>query len=425
MQRLLREVHLADESEPATKKQRAGRHRAIEFQRNAVTAMRSAGRRSMTGAVALDVDFTCSERNPPSIHHLAKHLLDVLGPAINPKDLGRQSVVYRDDRQVKLLHVTLDQAWNPSPDTAPKPAGTHVIARPIRDVAEDLRVADEIRSHLDRWPYEDDTSPFHIPVEDFDEDPMPWPPQDGFPPEEAESLAGLARFDQHWSLLRAQEAHLAATNAYLLSYLCACPNDIAGTRELPAGGFEAHTEHAASLSEIYRPLLLTLPFGLPLPGFALASGEWKRYGQLARAALASFLDQWPLFRPLLVPVTVTLLVTPSIRGMDLDNIALTLLPIIHEVLRPHIDPFTVHQLGLTPPVSGPEHEEHVQALRRLRSLNEYSVTAYQVIELKRTPRTPAEGTITLLLGDGIRRQSVWGAASDYLRHNLTALLEHE
>ncbi|MDA1363061.1 hypothetical protein O1R50_25840 [Glycomyces luteolus] len=425
MQRLLREVHLADENEPVTKKQRAGRHRAVEFQHNAVTAMRSAGRRSMTGAVALDVHFTCGERNPPSIHHLAKHLLDVLGPAINPEDLGRQSVVYRDDRQVKLLHVTLDQAWNPNPDAAPKPAGTRVIARPIRDVAEDLRVADEIQSRLDRWPQEDDTGPFHIPAEDFDDDPVPWSPQDGRLPEETESLAQLARFDRHWRLMRAQEAHLAATDAYLLSYLCACPNDIAGTRQFPAGGLESHAQHAASLSEMYRPLLLTLPFGLPLPGFALASGEWKRYGQQARTALASFLDRWPLFRPLLIPVTVTLLVTPSIRGMDLDNIALTLLPIIHDVLRPHIDPFTVHQLGLTPPSTGTEHEEHMQALRRLRSLNEYSVTAYQVIELKRTSRTPPEGTITLLLGDGIRRQSAWETASDYLRHNLPALLESE
>ena len=207
MQRLLREVHLADGHEPATKRQRAARIRAVEFQRDTVATMRSAGRRAMTGAVALDVHFTCGERNPPSIYRLAKHLLDVLGPAIEPEKLGRQSVVYGDDRQVKLLHVTLDQEWDPDPNAAPKPAGTHVIARPIRDVAEDLRVADEIQSRLDLWPHEDDADPFHIHVEDFDEDPMPWPPRDGLPAELAESLSQLARFDRHWRLLRAQEAH--------------------------------------------------------------------------------------------------------------------------------------------------------------------------------------------------------------------------
>jgi hypothetical protein len=423
MQRLLREVHLTDENEPVAKGQRVGRHRAVEFQRDAVASMRRAGRRAMTGAVALDVDFICGERNPPSIHRLAKHLLDVLGPAINPDDVGRQSVLYGDDRQVKLLHVSLDQAWNRGPEVASIPAGTRVAARPIRDVAEDFRVADEIRSRLDRWPYEDDADPFYIPVDEIEEVPTPGPPRDGLPPEVAESLAQLDRFDRHWKLMRAQEAHLAATDAYLLSYLCACPNDIAGTRELTAGGVESRAEFAASLSEGYRPVLLTLPFGLPLPGFALASGEWDRFGQRARAALAGFLDRWPLFRPLLVPVTATLLVTPSVRGMDLDNIALTLLPIIHEVLRPHIDPLTVHRLGLTPPITGPEHEQHLQALRRLRSLNEYTVTAYQVIELKRTSRTPQEGTINLLLGNGNRRQSAWETASDYVRHKLPTLLD--
>lgn len=245
-------------------------------------------------------------------------------------DLGRS-------RQVKLLHVSLDQAWNPDPEVAPMPVGTRLTARPIRDVAEDLRVAGEIQSRLDPWAYEDDSDPFHIFVDGFDEDPMPGPPPSGLPPEVAESLAQRDCLDRHWRLMRAQEAHLAATDAYLLSYLCACPNDIAGTRELPAGGPESSAEYAGLLSERYRPLLLTLPFGLPLPGFALASGEWERFGERARTGLAAFLRQWPLFRPL-VPVTATLLVTPSVRGMDLDNIAMTLLPIIHDVLRPHIDP---------------------------------------------------------------------------------------
>lgn len=90
MQRLLREVHLADENEPVAKGQRAGRRRAVEFQRDAVAAMRSTGRRAMTGAVALDVHFTCGERNPPSIHRLAKYLLDVLGPAI-PRSSGART----------------------------------------------------------------------------------------------------------------------------------------------------------------------------------------------------------------------------------------------------------------------------------------------------------------------------------------------
>ncbi|THV28999.1 hypothetical protein [Glycomyces paridis] len=425
MQRLLRERHLADESEPGAKGQRGGRRRAVQFQRDTVSSMRSAGRRAMTGAVALDVDFTCCKRNPPGIHRLAKYLLDVLGPALEPKDLGRRSVLYGDDRQVKLLHVSLNQAWDPDPSAQSTTASTRVVARPIRDVAEDLRVADEIRSRFDQWPREADASPFYIPVDDFDDVLVP-PPFSAEPlPKLAKPLSQLDRFDQHWRWYRAQEAYLAATDAYLLSYLCTCPNDIAGTRESAPDSAGTVTEHAASLSDMYRPLLLTLPFGLPLPGFALASGEWKRYGEQARTALAAFLDRWPLLRPLLVPVKVTLMITPSIRGMDLDNIALTLLPMIHDVLQPHIDPLTMHRLGMPLPSGGPEHEKHAKALRRLRSLNEHSVTAYQVIELKRTPQSPQEGTINVLLGDGTGPRSSWETAHDYLHQNLPTLLESD
>ena len=41
-----------------------------------------------------------------------------------------------------------------------------------------------------------------------------------------------------------------------------------------------------------------------------------------------------------------------------------------------------------------------QALKRLRSLNSESVTAYQIIELKRTPNDPPSGLLRLILGLG-------------------------
>jgi hypothetical protein len=87
-----------------------------------------------------------------------------------------------------------------------------------------------------------------------------------------------------------------------------------------------------------RRLLLSDPFTLPLPGLPRAAGESERFAQLIRDRLEEFRSRWPLFRSLLVPVTVTFLVVPPEQGKDLDNIALTALPIAHEILRPHIEP---------------------------------------------------------------------------------------
>ena len=55
----------------------------------------------------------------------------------------------------------------------------------------------------------------------------------------------------------------------------------------------------------------------------------------------------------------------------------------------------------------------VEALRRLRSLNANSVTAYQVIELPRTPQDPPEGVLRLALG-AVSHQSWWDRATDYV-----------
>ena len=109
-----------------------------------------------------------------------------------------------------------------------------------------------------------------------------------------------------------------------------------------------------------------------------------------------------------MPVTVTFLVVPPDQGKDLDNIALTALPLAHEVLRPHIEPHLL--VPSCPDEPEPWREE---ALARLRSVNARSVRAYQVIELPRSPQDPPEGTLRLALG-AHSHESWWYRAATYL-----------
>ena len=114
---------------------------------------------------------------------------------------------------------------------------------------------------------------------------------------------------------------------------------------------------------------------------------------MIRASLEGFRERLPLFQSLLVPVTLTFLVIPPEQGKDLDNIALTALPIAHEVLRPHIAPHL-----LSPTYGDEERASQRDDLARLKSVNARSVRAYQVIELPRSPQDPPEGTLNLALG---------------------------
>ena len=108
----------------------------------------------------------------------------------------------------------------------------------------------------------------------------------------------------------------------------------------------------------------------------------------------------------------------ELRG-DLDNIALTALPIAHDVLQPHIAPHL-----LAPRIPGRNlRPEHQQRLDRLRSVNARSVMAFQAIELPRTPADPPEGSLRAALGLH-QHNSWWERASDYLNEKIEQADQH-
>jgi hypothetical protein len=385
--------------EPAGKGRR-GRRLAPEFQRQVMDQMERYGRYPMRGPVALDLSFRAARRNPPGIHRAVKHTLDLLGPALPGTERARRrSVLYRDDRQVKFLYADMDQEWwrQGGDDTAA--SGLFMVARRASDVAADLGMA--VRLHRNGWDEGDEDSLFWVPG-------LPDEPEPGWPLDPGSSLSPVEQYladsFRFHHVTDMQEAILARTDASLNWALATYLGDLdAGSR---------HTDLASILKEsraATRGLLLSDMLTIPLPGLPRATGQSADFVQMTRASLEQFRVQWPLFRSLLVPVTLTFLVIPPVQGKDLDNIALTVLPVAHEILRPHIAP---HLLS---PTYGDEKQTPWlnDALDRLKSVNARSVRSYQVIELPRSPQDPPEGTLHLALGLHTHH-SWWHRATDYL-----------
>jgi len=384
--RELRQLIIEAEVEPAGKGP-SGKRSAPEFQRQVIDQMEHYRRYPMRGPVALDLHFRATQRNPPTIQRAVKHTLDILGPALPGSDRPRRrSVLYRDDRQVKFLYADLDQRWARVSDTDGTSTGSvFIVARRASDVVTELCMAG--RLHREGWDGEDDEeSPFRAP--DVPEDPEPgWLIDPGSARTLIERyLADSFRFHH---VMDVQGAILARTDSDLLWALCSYLDD------LDRGDVPAHLEAILSKSRAAsRRLLLSDVLTLPLPGLPRATGESEDFARRIRASLEEFRSRWPLFRSLLVPVMLTFLVIPPEQGKDLDNIALTALPIAHEVLRPHISP---HLLS---PTYGDDEPApwRDESLARLRSVNARSVCAYQVIELPRSAEDPPEGTLRLALG---------------------------
>jgi hypothetical protein len=199
--------------EPA-RKGPAGRRSAPEFQRQVMDQMECYRRYPMTGPVALDLHFRAARRNPPGIHRAAKHTVDILGAALPGCERPRRrSVLYHDDRQVKFLHVDLDQSWERNGGEDGRPGSVFIVARRASDVITDLCMAGRLsREHHG----ENDDSPFRSP--DLPDEPEPgWLTEPGSVRTPVERcLAEALRFDYVTEL---QEALLARTDASLITGL--------------------------------------------------------------------------------------------------------------------------------------------------------------------------------------------------------------
>ncbi|MFI6634279.1 hypothetical protein ACIBI7_35820 [Nonomuraea fuscirosea] len=462
--RWMRTLRIEVQGEPEQKGAR-GKRTAVAFQQQVIERMTSLRRRPFNGPVALDLHFKSTRRNPPTIQRLAKHALDVLGKADPTIRAARPSVLYRDDRQVKFLYVDLDQGWNrdrefssilASPGDLPDPwaladhqqnpgppssgelvapwlvdlpmplfdkalgidgaaqqttGSTYLVARPGRDVLADLTLANRLRHVGDEDDEDDESSPFWAPDLPLDLAEDEWTSRTPAPDEDSlwEYFDQSSRFSK---LMRFQETVLAQIDAHLLWGLCLyidsafssippnCPEDYRHT-------FGGHIRDSQAMA---RQQLLRHPLALRLPALPRTSHEGEEFASALRQQMLNFRLRRPMFKLLTVPVKVTFLVVPPEQGKDLDNIALTALPIVHEVLRPHIEPHIVLAPSHPQVDPAPWREE---ALRRLKSLNANSVTAYQVIELPRTAQDPPEGVLSLALGSATH-QSWWERIADHV-----------
>jgi hypothetical protein len=401
-----RTILMKVEGEPASKGRR-GERLAPDFQRQVIESMKTYRRYPLTGPVALDLHFASMLRNPPMIYSAAKYALDVLGPALPANaEPRRRSVLYRDDRQVKFLFAELSQRWDPRNTQRAVPGWTWLTARRATDAVHDLCVVydldleDDSDTHDYRSHYDlddDDTSPFLVPnlPDDFDwydETPPPEPT-----PEQA-WLDDRVRFDR---TMRLQESVLARTDAILA-------HSLAGYLE----GRQVSSVYADLLADVLRhhhEVLLSSQISIPMPELPDQKGSTAAFEQMARQQLAAFKTRHRLFTTLLAPIKLIFLVIPPRQGKDLDNLAIKILPIAHDVLKPHIEP---HWLA---PVY-PDEEGRAwkaEASKRLRSINANSVRCYQVIELPRSPTDPPEGVLRLALGRD-SRHSWWDKAARYL-----------
>lgn len=421
-QRRLRTRRLYLDGEPRPKRKNRGRRRALEAQRNLVKQLQSVRHHPLTGPVALDLNFHVTADQPPALYKLAKYLMDVLGATQSEGDGGgRRRVLYRDDCQVKLLYVHL---WHPAlgREAAVNAKGsghTWLTARPLRDVVEDIRLLRWLEADGDS-DVDDDQAPFFRPEIPHLEPGLTFDPSQATSIEEAKRWADL----NNWLALHdrslLQDAVLRSTDADVALLLRQFPESIEGARPqrrpLAANTvIQTIYEQLDALHVQNRDSLLSSPIAVPLPSLPRGSNERQRFKANIRQELEQWRARWPVFQTLLVPLKVTFLVIPAAeQGRDLDNIALDVLPLVHDVLQPLPDSW----LRRFPLPTAQERVEATKNQRQLRFLSSSSVTAFEVIELQRRADDPPSGLLRLALGSGNEIGSTWTRVTDYVEQHM-------
>ncbi|MFE9328151.1 hypothetical protein ACIHDR_43105 [Nocardia sp. NPDC052278] len=330
--------------------------------------------------LALDIEFNTTRRNSPRIDKLCKWLLDELGGAHGAP------IVYNDDRQVKMLFARhLRDADTPM---------ISVTAQTVAQVGAGLRRA---ASFDTQWTIEHANWEMSLHL-GLDEDLNPDflrefgidPPADG-----ELTLREQVRFR-----LRRQATNLAVTDELSSSAMFT----YAAERHRKEAGLPATSD------ALHRLLDYGLAVDLgPLPS---RSGESADFCARTTTKLSDLVADKRWITPLLPSVGVTLFYLETGAGKDLDNIFLTILPVILETFRP-----PVASLADYSPIDDLQ-TWHVDAERGARTT--IGDTAFiEAVSLQGiSSERLSPGTIVLALSHGGRMESWWDSALRFVEeHN--------
>ncbi len=166
--RKLREVHLWFNVVPESKTSSAASR--IGFQKElAIQLAQFRRRRPFSVPVIVEMDFTAALVNPPSVHTLAKHYLDLLQGPVDGSGLSQRRLLLTDDRLVKALICNYSVADGIPPGISIRIATLNDFALNIELLRRVLHKEFSDKKdwrYVHGWPTEDDEDLEHEDFED-------------------------------------------------------------------------------------------------------------------------------------------------------------------------------------------------------------------------------------------------------------------
>ncbi|HEY7308246.1 MAG TPA: hypothetical protein VH643_02680 [Gemmataceae bacterium] len=409
----MRRFSLMLDQEPQSKKIKLAD--ALAFRRALLDRLQAAGRMAFRSDVVLQLDFFTSAKNPPAIYNLPKNYIDLMWKRAKVPDDARPQLLLRDDRQVKALivryHLGGASSW----------PGVWVQAEPFRDFLADLDLTERIQRNdfeddRDQWRSSgsDDLKrgPFHC-QESWDEHGFRQLAEFERDRKRVTEQLGNDAYECQRQMMRmsAQQEHLRGTDRLICLGLLHAFQSYAK----PEG--DPHNDILNRIALRTRNMMLGEPFVLDFHYVPRREGDSAVFKQILRTALNDFKAKHPDLFPLSTLLNVTMLMIQpegceKKGGMDLDNLATTILRALHDIWVP---PSSFAHAFKTDNIESDDLREYWdQARNKLPKAMTTSVTEYRVFQLPRLPDDPKDGFIRMAVGDGMNPIRLREEVDEYL-----------
>lgn len=321
--------------------------------------------------VALDV-WAVGMKDTPQPQNFAKRLLDQLGTVE-----GRQPIVYRDDRQVTMLYVRVDEIASATPTIHFAAQRASVIRDEIRRGPDD-EARHQQRSERDRE------------LEDALERAQEWVTDwHGDTTEAGKKFYSMGqrgeRFYRQANLLHATDS---MAESLVRAYARVPPR--------------YPEEFLATVADQLHWLTAS-PYVFNLGTLPSAGGS-EAFKHSVHDTIGARIERYPMLYPPQMPVGVTAFYVPGPDGKDLDNI-------FRELILPVLLTHCQLPREMRHPYGSFDHEPD----ERGGAGRPPHVAFIEGVALKGVPRPP--GTVVVALSDGWRHRSWWQAAIDRDEHS--------
>lgn len=317
----------------------------------------------------LELTFLSRRRNPPEIHTLAKNYIDLL---YEEENNSRPLLI--DDRQIRYLSV---EYWQ---DAEPFGPEIWIRASPLASFAREVRLAAELRRSPD-------------PPASLNAECEYW--REHLQELESSLQSGITHSTDPFMLLflrgQLQSTSLLRTERLLHSSIL----DLFRT---PGRGGALEPDQS---KQPPGGILTSPDISLELAKLPRVSGESDIFRREVCAALRKLTSSNAEVFPLRAKLGIVLIVTPPRMhngdpGIDLDNLARRVVPLLHEILQPP------GRRSLPDPSEVTEHlRPYLEAQSKPgRHLPKYHITRYEVIVLPRQSHDDPSGSVRLSLCDG-------------------------